>query len=55
MELFDVQVSTDMGETVVLQVSANSSQEAEMTAISIVECGQACTIGQRVIDCFSLH
>ncbi len=54
MQLFDVQITTDLGETVVLQVSANDAQEAEMTAISMVESGQAGTVGTRVVDCFAV-
>ena len=54
MELFDVQITTDLGETMVLQVSASSPQSAEMTAISMVECGDAGTISQNVVDCFAL-
>ena len=54
MDLFDVQITTDLGETIVLQVSASSPQSAEMTAISMVECGDAGTISQTVVDCFAL-
>ncbi|GCB35201.1 hypothetical protein [Bacteroides faecalis] len=54
MELFDVQITTDLGETIVIQVSASSPAEAEMTAISIVESGQAGTLGISVVDCFAL-
>ena len=54
MEIFDVQVTTDVGEVVVLQVSTSDAQEAEMTAISMVEMGQAGTHGRRVMDCFAL-
>lgn len=54
MKVFDVQVTTDIGEVVVLQVSANDSQEAEMTAISMVEMGQAGTMSLNVSDCFAL-
>ncbi|MBE6331091.1 MAG: hypothetical protein E7070_02115 [Bacteroidales bacterium] len=54
MQLFDVQITTDMGETIVLQVSADDAQEAEMTAISMVESGQAGTVGTRVVDCFAV-
>jgi len=55
MELYDVQVTTDLGETVILQVSASSPEEAEMTAISMVECGCVSTIGRIVIDAFALN
>ena len=54
MELYDVQVTTDAGETLVLQISANDPQEAEMTAISMVEMGQVDTVGRAVVDCFAL-
>lgn len=54
MEIYDVQVTTEFGEEVILQISANSHQEAEMTAISMVECGQAGTDGMIVTDCFTL-
>lgn len=52
MELYNVQVTTEFGEEFVLQVYANSPQEAEMTAISMVESGQAGTDGMIVLDCF---
>ena len=54
MELFDVQVTTELGEVVVLQVSASDEQEAEMTAIAMVESGAAGTQGRSVRDCFAL-
>ena len=54
MESFDIQVTTDLGEHVVLQIPANDPQEAEMTAIYMVESGQADTIGTTVADCFAL-
>lgn len=55
MALYDVQVTTDYGEVIVLQISANTPQEAEMTAISMVECGQAGTQGFIVVNCFALN
>ena len=55
MELFDVQLTTDMGETLVVQVSASNPQEAEMTAISMVESGFLGTFGLTVVDCFALN
>lgn len=55
MDLYDVQITTELGEEVVLQVTANSPQEAEMTAISMVKSGQAGTDGMMVIDCFALN
>ena len=45
---------TDLGEVVVLQVTASDEQEAEMTAISMVESGHAGTVGRRVVDCFAM-
>lgn len=53
MIIFDVQIRTDCGEVMVLQVSASSPQEAEMTAISIVNSGEAGTLGREVVDCFA--
>ncbi len=55
MEIYDVQITTDLDEEVVLQVSTSSPQEAEMIAISMVESGQAGTIGTSVTDCFALN
>ena len=40
MELYNVQLRTDLDEVVVLQVYANDPLEAEFTAKSIVECGR---------------
>jgi len=54
MQIFDVQITTDIGEVIVLQVSANDAQEAEMTAISMVESEQAGTMSFAVSDCFAL-
>lgn len=54
MEFYDVQITTDFGETVVLQVYASSPQEAECNACSMVESGDAGTLGREVIDCFAL-
>ena len=50
MELYNVQLRTDLDEVVVLQVYANDSLEAEFTAKSMVECGQAGTISNVVVD-----
>ncbi len=52
MNIFDVQVTTELGEVVVLQVSASDEQEAEMTVIAMVESGAAGTQGRSVTDCF---
>lgn len=54
MEFYDVQITTYLGETVVLQVYASSSQEAESIACTMVETGEAGTLGREVIDCFAL-
>ena len=54
MQFFDVQITTDMGEVVVVQVAADDRQEAEMTAISMVESGHAGTVGRNVVDCFAM-
>jgi hypothetical protein len=54
MDLYDVQVTTDLGEVVVLQVYAFSVGEAEMAAISMVENGDAGVMGTSVISCFAL-
>lgn len=54
MDFYDVQITTDLGEVVVFQVAASSPQEAEMTAISMVESGQAGTEGMIVLDCFAI-
>lgn len=44
MELYNVQLRTDLDEVVVLQVYAGDPMEAEFTAKSMVERGQAGTI-----------
>lgn len=54
MDFFDVQITTDLGEVLVLQVYASSPQDAEMTAISMVNSGEAGTISEIVVDCFTL-
>ena len=55
MEFYDVQITTDFGEVVVLQVAASSIQEAEMTAISMVNSGEAGTVSNNVTDCFAIY
>ena len=52
MQFYDIQITTDLGETVILQIAASSPEEAEMAAISMVELNQATVCGQHVIDCF---
>ena len=54
MTFYDVQVTTDLGEVVVLQICAFSAGEAEMTAISMVENGDAGVMGTSVVSCFVL-
>ena len=54
MEFFDVQITTDLGETIVVAVWASAARSAERTAISRVECGDAGAISQNVVDCFAL-
>ena len=50
MELYNVQLRTDLDEVVVLQVYADDPLEAEFTAKSMVECGQAGTTSNVVVD-----
>lgn len=54
MNFYDIQLTTELEEVIILQVSASSQTEAEMTAISMVESGQAGTEGTIVVDCFTL-
>lgn len=54
MNFYDIQLTTELGEAIILQISASSQAEAEMTAISMVEGGQAGTEGTIVVDCFAL-
>ena len=54
MEFYDVQITTDLGEVIVLQVYASCECEAEQTAISMVENRQADVAGTAVISCFAL-
>lgn len=53
MELYNVQVTTDIGEVVVLQVYGGDQMEAEFAAKSMVECGQAGTISNVVVDYYA--
>lgn len=55
MELYDVQMTTDLGEVMILQLYASCESEAELTAISMVENGQANVAGTVVISCFALN
>lgn len=54
MEFYNIQITTNAGETFILQVYASSPQEAESIACSMVESGDAGTLGREVIDCFAL-
>ena len=54
MTFYDVQVTTDLGEVAVLQICAFSAGEAELTAISMVENGDAGVVGTSVVCCFVL-
>ena len=54
MNFYDVQITTNLGENVVLQVCAYSESEAELTAISMVENGEANVMGTYVTGCFVL-
>lgn len=54
MKFYDVQITTDFGEVNVLQIAAASPQEAEMTAISMVNSGEVGTMSLNVVDCFTL-
>ena len=54
MPFYDVQITTDLGETVVLQIAA-SSEEAELAAIHMVEMEQADVEGTYVVECFAGH
>lgn len=55
MPFYDVQITTDLGETVVLQIAASSSEEAELAATHMVEMGQADVEGSYVVECFVLN
>ena len=54
MEFYDIQITTDFEEVIVRQVYASSPQEAECIAYTMVESGDAGTMGRGVIDCFAL-
>lgn len=54
MNLYDVLITTDLDEEVVLQIYASSIFEAELTAISMVEHGQADVEGVIVTNCIVL-
>ncbi|MDO4171329.1 MAG: hypothetical protein Q4D28_01300 [Prevotellaceae bacterium] len=52
--MYDVQVTTDLGEVVVLTVDGDTPSVAETIAVSMVEDGYAGTISRQVVDCFTL-
>ena len=52
MKPYFVHMTTDLEEVVVLQVYANDTIEAEYTAVSMVEYGQAGTESRVVVDFF---
>jgi hypothetical protein len=51
-DLYDVQVTTDIGEVFYLQVPASSPEVAESTAIVMVENGYVESLSHTVVDCF---
>ena len=51
MELYYVDIYTDLNESLTIIVNANSYEEAEAIATSMVECGEADCIGQIVVSC----
>ena len=52
MNTYDVQITTNLNEVVILQICAYSDTEAELTAISMVENGEADVLGDSVTNCF---
>lgn len=54
MQSFDIQITTELGEEVVVSVVVGDRQYAEMTAILIVESDLVGTMGRRVVDCLAL-
>lgn len=54
MLYYDVQITTNYGETVIFQVYAGSESEAISTAIFMAEDGQAGVPCDYVVDCFIL-
>lgn len=51
MNFYDVLIVTDLEEEIILQIYASSTYEAEQTAISMVEHGQANIEGD-IVSCF---
>ena len=51
MELYYVDIYTDLNESLTIIVNANTYEEAEAIATSMVECGEADCIGQIVVSC----
>ncbi len=54
MNTYDVQITTNLNEVIILQICAHNDTEAELTAISIVENGEADVLGNYVTNCFVL-
>lgn len=52
MNTYDVQITTNLNEVVILQICAYSDIEAELTAISMVENGEADVLGNSITNCF---
>lgn len=50
MDIYYVDIYTDLDETLMLTVNANSPQEADAIAISMVECGDAPCVRQIVVS-----
>lgn len=51
MELYYVDIYTDLDETLTVTVYASSFEEAEAIAITMVESGEAECVGQIVVSC----
>jgi hypothetical protein len=52
-QFYNVMATTDLDESVVLQVTACSAAEAESTAMCLVETGEAGTESNVVVECFA--
>lgn len=55
MESYIVQITTELGEVINLEIYANSPGMAESIAISMVESGDAPCEGLSVVDCFAIY
>ena len=51
MDIYYVDIYTDMDETLTLTVQADSPEEAEAIAQTMVECGEAPCVGRIVVTC----